>query len=1328
MKVGIGIDFTQAKSGREEAKKKLKSLGSELQAAAKEAPITIEAKVETAAAKKEFDTLMTGLRADAAKGLTIFYRYKQEGDGPPKGAEPGGGPSSGGGGGGDSTPTGGEVKQPPKAKKAPSGKVKTNADASAEVKDLGGPTHIGQGADRQKNPFRVAKEVKVIGTRDVGAETGVSCQEPGCGKAFTSAGSLRGHDLSVHAKQRAQQVRQEATGTTARTPAGTQAVRQASSQRAQQPPATSRPVQPVATVTASPPPAPAAPGISIPRGAEPQYAVGTSKHPPGLARNPGSRPSAEEVEDFLAGADVRDVAAGKRLQSALSGAKEGDLGGLNSIVGPRAAALLSMSYRGAAVSSPELEKAYLEWKGPGRAAVNAKKRLGRARGSSKRGPSALTHSNVGEWLIASSGRIPMRRGLRDRFEDVEGFAGGGPLFKGLTHPDHILWGEDLQSAEQEGPRSAHYPGHDDERYSFKGRQGRRVDPRDLRTLDRDHALKIPFSKNADGGPSSLSDLPGIKSGATGITKVGERGPEYLVDMAGGGQFVVPNHQVRQFEGMQAGGWMDKDDFIQNPHKGTPRSPSSESPFFTGVQHGAYPPGETSKIHVGAVAANAQSIFDVVDQVAKDMKVNYKFIENKRLLTEDPDFRPGGRQQGKFITAYPGPQQGREMAERIRQGMLAANPQGYSGTPVPPSERRFAPDVPIAHRYVPNVASSGARYATEGGYNEPGARDFIGTYDPRRRPVDGAEALANWRRRRRGTTIGQQGGSPVPQAEGFRQSPGDPHRRFYAEAGASPNAIGAHMPNVFRDPRGPRPDVMYQRGWSVGQRSVMSMLDPAEIKLTRDVGPAGLNVGGSGTFDVRRTRAALAGLGGDADRPGASSSTSIQSRDIQRVAVVNWPSGLGRGGAVRDGGAVPGDGAIPGRPSAPRAESLGAQMEQQAVAPPTKGRGGPSRLGTFDPARQESRVRAETSAEALFDEIAQARGRSREALQLAPVRALSVSFGQIAQTIIGGRAGILDRQRISDRASARAEAQARRFQNAQAREFEIEAQLRSGDFKPGDEENLRKALADTKETAKRERKLAEPLAAAATERSKEILSPFQQVRAQAVGLVGIVGGTLTFTAAMQLAQVGVQAIGEAAKPIVDAMSGFQLSLKEATDNIAKTFQAAGGAPEGVFGALLGGVGITTARDIASSVGEFAQRQAGNENLRDAVKFVRATEGARNNLSPYAGLTQPTGGIAGSPVLATPGTLEIIAGQVPTSIPGQVANRTATGMADIGRTALAIGINRGQSQFAGNIGGSAFDAADMFASWLGIDSDVILGRSDCCSQGQHRSQRGVRCTDP
>jgi hypothetical protein len=294
-------------------------------------------------------------------------------------------------------------------------------------------------------------------------------------------------------------------------------------------------------------------------------------------------------------------------------------------------------------------------------------------------------------------------------------------------------------------------------------------------------------------------------------------------------------------------------------------------------------------------------------------------------------------------------------------------------------------------------------------------------------------------------------------------------------------------------------------------------------------------------------------------------------------------------------------------------------------------------------------------EGLRERLDEVRSGIGEALQMSPVRALSVSVGQIAQTAIGGRAGILERSRKAQAAAGSAErevtaleARRRAVSELLLQRRDIQANVRG---LPPAEKAAAAALNRTEvRQAIAAQRYQQPYAERAVTRAGEaqgaILTRSQTLRAQGVGVAGIVGGTLLFGAAMQAAQVGLELFSKAITPAMEGLVNFAGVSNRVVGELVATFRQAGG-DRGAAAKQAGMLGMNadTWDRIGGTITDRVAVQAGNENLREQIEMLRTFQNLRAGRGgAVPGISSGTGGVLGSSLLATPGTIEQVAGMV------------------------------------------------------------------------------------
>lgn len=264
------------------------------------------------------------------------------------------------------------------------------------------------------------------------------------------------------------------------------------------------------------------------------------------------------------------------------------------------------------------------------------------------------------------------------------------------------------------------------------------------------------------------------------------------------------------------------------------------------------------------------------------------------------------------------------------------------------------------------------------------------------------------------------------------------------------------------------------------------------------------------------------------------------------------------------------------------------------------------------------------AYAYSDQISGIRSRVSEQLSLTPVRALSVSVGQIFQQALGGRAEIQARAAAANARAARAQRSAGYLENIREQRAAAQFELESGDAiglfedQEGEEEGAgkkrREELQGKISKFEAQEAYAEPTVrrqvAEAEEASRGVATRGQKLVAQTLGVAGIVGGTVLFSTAMQAAQAVIGKFTEAAGPAVDALTGFAITTNQVSDELAKNIRGGAGAAAGVAAqqAQLG-IGIQTPNIV-----QEAGRLAGSRNAVELQRQIRAEEnlGTRSDL--------------------------------------------------------------------------------------------------------------------
>jgi len=755
-----------------------------------------------------------------------------------------------------------------------------------------------------------------------------------------------------------------------------------------------------------------------------------------------------------------------------------------------------------------------------------------------------------------------------------------------------------------------------------------------------------------------------------------------------------------------------------------------SAFFQ-MNRGPLPTGPTSKVHVAALESEAQQILDIVDDVAKDMRVTFKWVKSPIELRKGEAFGPGGIQEGKFITAYPKPEDAKKFVERIDEALRA---KGIGKGTVNPRERRYAPDSPITHRYTSDVAGRDAaqdaaeRMALNGAYDLPGAVDYVGT-----RAGSGSRAIrGRTKRPQRQQRSGLEGFCPICGAGPFiAETFYDRHMATHAASSAAATAPGAapmaaSTAKVIRDKPKPRE----YAGQLLAEPK--SGLGPPYKKF-RDAFPG--------------ERAAIAA--GQLS-PGGS---------IQRVFVVN-PLTIAKMPVLMT--SEGGGGKVPRARSTAKTikggltdTSAGADVDTEP-------------LGMSAPvSRAEATIRARASVRRMRSQLVDVQQKIAEDIQYTPARAITTAITQVLMNTLGGRQNILARTKVATSFANEAQKAVSDYQGQLKLVDELEqkvkepgtpaqmkrrqqalahAQSELGKFQEGAERASTRASLfsfglggarrqveiEAKDDAERQR-LLKYIKEEAPRVDKYRLGNGQNFglrgpvtlgtagRALGIGTVGALGAGVLFQAGLQATSAAFDAITMALSKAYDSITNFSLSLNQARDTLSK--QVAGqpfpaSAQAGALARLgLGPVDIQSLRGISQQSTLLAGAQA----LQQIVALRRGQANlSRPGATPGLEVGFGNGLVPGIPLLQnineTPGIGTQIQGELERAGGafdwlGNIINKTVTGGgvgAGVGATVGGIaGLVGGPLSALGVVGGGV--AGGVGGGGLGLLSgigDVLL----------------------
>jgi hypothetical protein len=382
--------------------------------------------------------------------------------------------------------------------------------------------------------------------------------------------------------------------------------------------------------------------------------------------------------------------------------------------------------------------------------------------------------------------------------------------------------------------------------------------------------------------------------------------------------------------------------------------------------------------------------------------------------------------------------------------------------------------------------------------------------------------------------------------------------------------------------------------------------------------------------------------GEKEAIGAGLLTRGDSASVQRVFVVNMPAGGGGAFTSQPGAYGTAAGPIRFRSDSEALKSeIGAQLadllaKTEEVTPKVSER--ETNIGPT--ARFEARREARRGSEALTERIGAARAFTSEQQQLIPVRSLSVAVGQIFSTIFGGRGDALTRAKEANALAAKATSL---ISTARAEEDKLRVALTKRQ-QAETPEMRKKATAAAREQlgiTRLARQDAEAATIAAEKASQKIIGQTGALRNLAAGTVGVVAGTLLFSAALGAAQAGIEGVSAVLGPIIERMTGFTGRSAEVTSKLADETRAHGGAAQSIVAEAAARAGLTkqTADFIGPLLEQRAATEAGNKTLQEGIDLLHTYEEARRR-GGQQGVFGTTGGFLGTPIGGTPSTQELI----------------------------------------------------------------------------------------
>ena len=294
-----------------------------------------------------------------------------------------------------------------------------------------------------------------------------------------------------------------------------------------------------------------------------------------------------------------------------------------------------------------------------------------------------------------------------------------------------------------------------------------------------------------------------------------------------------------------------------------------------------------------------------------------------------------------------------------------------------------------------------------------------------------------------------------------------------------------------------------------------------------------------------------------------------------------------------------------------------QQQQQVLG--RMGLGGGGSFGTDD----------------YMEQIAGIRSGVSEQLSLTPVRALSVSVGQIFQQL-GGRAGVQKRAVLANQASAEAQKAAGQLDRYRQDRAGIEGELTLRQNDPDfindtgaqGQAALQKRRAQLLQAESNIEPVVQQKVADAKLAEKQVSTGAQRLGLQGLGLAGIVTGTVIFSKAMEVVSGGMAALADVVDKATDELTGFVRTSNMAADQLsAVAVGGTGGQAE--IAAAQARFGMATSTE---ELDRRARLQAGATNyqtIRDQLRAERNFGERDRDEGVITGFNN--GPLAGTPII-------------------------------------------------------------------------------------------------
>lgn len=264
------------------------------------------------------------------------------------------------------------------------------------------------------------------------------------------------------------------------------------------------------------------------------------------------------------------------------------------------------------------------------------------------------------------------------------------------------------------------------------------------------------------------------------------------------------------------------------------------------------------------------------------------------------------------------------------------------------------------------------------------------------------------------------------------------------------------------------------------------------------------------------------------------------------------------------------------------------------------------------------------------------------------------------------------------------------------------------------DRLAKSETDAKTATRQQREVVEDL-------TKQLTTAGGPVKGFVASFAGGVAGGLAFGAAMQVVAGAIGLAADAFGPVIDRMTGYVGLSNRVVDTLSDQARA----QHGLTGLVVAntfaqaGLGAATSDAIRPYIEQRVAVEAGNKALRDQFDLIKVGQQLRFN--PNLGITTGTGGIGGTPLFQTPGTIEQLAGLTPRgTLPQQIGANLlpgiTTGLGAVAGFAVGGPVGGAAGAVGGNLLGNALFSPDAgSAQKLAVFKQSLVDLNEAAARG-------------